>query len=102
MAVPKSVSDRMLDMLELDPRFVALEPATIIVSLKLLRMMARYAISASSGEPKWEEMALYLRVSVDDLDRHRDALLACGLLRAFDGGMIGPPAELMQLSMADF
>ena len=37
--VPWNLSEQLLDMVEQDPRFTVLEPATIIVWLKLIRLM---------------------------------------------------------------
>lgn len=94
--VPWNLSEQLLDMVEQDPRFTVLEPATIIVWLKLIRLMYRLTVQDgpdASTTPTWHEMSVCLRVTEEELETHRDALLARGLLRRGPRGFLGVPPE---------
>jgi hypothetical protein len=90
----RNLSERLLDMVEDDARFTNLEPATIVVWLRLMRLWHRSS-SRRPGEPgisySYQETIRFLRVTHDEFLGHRDALVSRGLLVLVDDRIFAPP-----------
>lgn len=90
----KNLSERLLDMVEDDARFVGLEPATVIVWLKVVRLFYR----TTSRRPgtlgysfSFGELTGFLRITEDELTEHYAALISRRLLVKEDDKIFAPP-----------
>lgn len=95
----RSVSDALLDMVEQDPRFTCIPAATVVLWLKLVRIIDRH----HAADPKdefgglaWSDIAKALCVSEARLSLDVSLLVNYRLLERSYGG-IGIPAELEAL-----
>jgi hypothetical protein len=90
----KNLSERLLDMVEDDARFIGLEAETVIVWLKVVRLFHR----ASSRRPNtpgysysYEELSGFLRMTTAELAEHQNVLVSRRLLVAEEGKFFAPP-----------
>jgi hypothetical protein len=90
----RNLSERLLDMVEDDARFMGLEPATVIVWLKLVRLFHR----AGSRRPETpgysfshDELTRFLRVTQAELAGHIDVLTSRRLLMRCEEKVFAPP-----------
>lgn len=92
----KNLSERLLDMIEDDPRFIGMTASATLAWLKIIRLLDRngtrravhYATCTS-----WDEIRLHLHVSSDRLLTLTDIFQARGLLR-YSGGLFLLPEEV--------
>jgi hypothetical protein len=90
----RNLSERLLDMVEDDPRLIGLEPAAVIVWLKLIRLFVRAPSRRRPDGPpftySFRETAQFLRVTEDELRGHVAVLVSRGLLIDAEGRISAP------------
>lgn len=91
------LSEWMLAMLETDPRFVRLDSATVIIWLKLVRILFRRGSfaglleAADSSYSPWPDVAIAFRVSEAELHGHVRTLISRRLLVETEKGAVIVP-----------
>jgi hypothetical protein len=91
----KNLTEWLLASLETDPRFVTLDPSTIIVWLKLVRILHRQGSFAGlldanipGNYSPWADVAIAFRVSEAELHQHVRLLIARRLLVETEKGAV--------------
>jgi hypothetical protein len=98
----KNLSERLLDMVEDDPRFIGLTASQVLAWLKIIRLVDRNFRRIGrcpETDTSWGEVRFYLRVSDDRLLTLIDNFHARGLL-GYIGGYLGGfhlPGEVIRL-----
>jgi len=93
----KNLSERLLDMVENDARFIGLTASQVLAWLKIIRLIDRNATRrdvAHAASTCWDEMRLHLHVSNDRLLTLMDIFQARGLLRYVSGFFLVPDEVL--------
>jgi len=93
----RNLSERLLDMVENDARFIGLTASQVLAWLKIIRLIDRNATRrdvAHAASTCWDEMRLHLHVSNDRLLTLMDIFQARGLLRYVSGFFLVPDEVL--------
>ena len=93
----RNLSERLLDMVEDDARFIGLTASQVLAWLKIIRLIDRNATRrdvAHAASTCWDEMRLHLHVSNDRLLTLMDIFQARGLLRYVSGFFLVPDEVL--------
>lgn len=92
----KNLSERLLDMVEDDPRFIGLTASQTLAWLKIIRLIDRNYRKSPGLGTSWEEVRFRLHFSEDRLLTLLDVLHARGLL-SYSLGSFGLPIEVLRI-----
>jgi hypothetical protein len=92
----RNLSERLLEMVEDDPRFIGLTASSVLAWLKIIRLLDRNSTRRATHYAtctSWDEIRLHLHVSSDRLLTLMDIFQARGLLR-YSAGLLLLPDEV--------
>lgn len=90
----RSASEKLLDLVETDPRFLLAGPAASMIFIRLVRLMARLGdasvLRLGFVFGSWNEVAFGLRVTETELETHLQTLAYRGILERDDASLTLP------------
>lgn len=90
----RSASEKLLDLVETDPRFLLAGPAASMIFIRLVRLMARLGdasvLRLGFVFGSWNEVAFGLRVTETELETHLQTLAQRGIIERDDTSLTLP------------
>jgi len=90
----RSASEKLLDLVETDPRFLLAGPAASMIFIRLVRLMARLGdasvLRLGFVFGSWNEVAFGLRVTETELETHLQTLALRGIIERDDVSLTLP------------
>jgi hypothetical protein len=90
----RSASEKLLDLIETDPRFLLAGPAASMIFIRLVRLMARLGdasvLRLGFVFGSWNEVAFGLRITETELETHLQTLAQRGIIERDEGSLTLP------------